>query len=189
MAASVVSPEAPDVVASLVEVADEVSEDDGDVIVVPVPPISSCSDRSTDCMSLLSDEKPPPDDTVPDVELVPVELVPVELLLWLFEEGGAKADVADVPLVLDEPKSAARLLVLLVRAERDDICCASRENSLCSIRRGILRNQARNPWKNEVNGAGCYINEAGRYSGCASMSFSSQSRKARIFGWLRRCSG
>ena len=117
MAASAVSSEVPDVVVSSVEVADDEASEDGGggggVMAVSVPPICSCSDRSTDCMSLLSDEKALPDDTVLDVEL----------LLWLLEEDGAKAVAADVPLLLDAPRRAARLLVLLVRAERDDICC------------------------------------------------------------------
>ena len=121
MAASVFSPEAPDVVVSLVEAADGASEEGGGgggVVAVSVPPISSCNDSNADCISLLSDEKALPDDTVPDVEVLDVEL-----LLWLLDEDGAKALAVDVPLLLDAPKRAARLLVLLVRAERDDICC------------------------------------------------------------------
>ncbi len=116
MAALVASPEASDPVVSLVEVEDDVSDGGGGggcIEAVSVPPICSCRDSSADCMPLPSDEKALPDDTVLDVEL----------LLCPSEEGGAKAVAADVPLLLDDPKRAARLPVLLVKAERDDICC------------------------------------------------------------------
>lgn len=73
-------------------------------------------------MSLASAEKPLPDDVVPDGDDVPdveeLPLVPSE-----GGGGGAKAVAADVPEPLEEPNRALRLLVLLVRAERDDICC------------------------------------------------------------------
>lgn len=114
MAALVVSPEASDPVVSPVELADEVSDGGGGCIVAAsVPLICSWRDKRTDRISLPSDEKALPDDTVPDVEL----------LLCPSEEGGAKAVAADVPLLLDDPERAARLPVVLVRAERDDICC------------------------------------------------------------------
>lgn len=159
LAASVPSAEFSDVVVSLVEEPDEEASEDGGggggIMVASVPPISSCSDRRADCTSLLSDEKVLPNDTVPDVELLP----------WLLdEEDDAKAVAADVPLLLEAPKRAARLLVLLVRADRDDICCL-RENSLCSFRRGVLQNQARKSWENKVNDLGRFVNHAGATAG------------------------
>ena len=85
----------------------------GGAAVAPVSPICSCSDRSADCMSLPSEAKVVPEETVVDAELAP----------WLSEDGGAKLAAADAPLEPDAPRRATRLLLVLVRVERDDICC------------------------------------------------------------------
>lgn len=140
MAALLASPESPDTVVLLAEVADDVSEGGGCIVAASVPPICSWRDNRADCISLPSDEKALPDDTVPDVEL------PV----CPSEEGGVKAVAADVPLLLDDPKRAARLPVLLVKAERDDICCLRGKLPL-QLRRALAVNQARKSRKNTVN--------------------------------------
>ena len=105
--------------------------------------------------------KPLPDDTV----------LPVEPVVSLPGSGAAKADVADVSL-LEAPNSAARLLVLLVRAEIDDIAASGKAPSaaLDAPPARTRRGNRQEMWLTQEDGHG----------GCRSMSSSSQSRKARI---------
>ncbi|WP_370674896.1 hypothetical protein [Pleomorphomonas sp. PLEO] len=56
----------------------EESESGEDIAALSAPAVCSCNDSSKDCISLASDEKALPDDTVLDVELLPV--LDVELL-------------------------------------------------------------------------------------------------------------
>ncbi|WP_143741525.1 hypothetical protein [Pleomorphomonas diazotrophica] len=117
MAAVVSSTDEAAVVLSVEDAVDDASEESGGggVVIEPsLSPVCSWSDRRADCRPPSSAEKALFDETVPVV-------APPS---WLLEgDDGAKDAVADVALLLEDPKSAARLLALPVKAERDDICC------------------------------------------------------------------